>query len=236
MGDLELRSAPFWGKADRNWIMRFYFDFISPYAFLAWQSLPAFRREAGAAVEVVPVLFAALLQHHGTKGPAEVPAKRVYVFKDANRKSNALGFGPVTPPPSHPFNPLLALRLASLPFDDSAARERMIDAFFRATWAGEGGIDKPERVGAILERLGLPAKRLIDEATSDENKARLRRQTEEAIGAGVFGVPTLLVKGEVFWGLDAMPFAAARWAGRDVVDELDLSQWEKLPASAGRKV
>jgi 2-hydroxychromene-2-carboxylate isomerase len=215
--------------------MRFYFDFISPYAFLAWQSLPSFRRETGATIEIVPVLFAALLDHHGTKGPAEIPAKRTYVFKDANRKAEVMGFGPVVPPPAHPFNPLLALRLSSLPFDDQAARERMIDAFFRATWGGEGGVDTPERVAAILERLGLPASRLIAEANADENKLRLRAQTDAAIEAGVFGVPTLLVKGEVFWGVDAMPFAAARWAGHDVVDTLDLGQWSQLPASATRR-
>lgn len=214
--------------------MRLYFDFISPYAYLVWRRLPAFRQETGAEIEPVPVLFAALLNHHGTKGPAEVPAKRVYVFKDANRKSDAFGLGPVIPPPSHPFNPLLALRVASLPFADPKTRERVIDALFRATWTGGGGVETPEGVASVLTELGLPAEEIMTEASSDPNKARLRAQTEEAIEHGVFGVPTLRVKGELFWGVDALPFAAARWAGHDVVDGLDSARWAGLPASARR--
>lgn len=215
--------------------MRLYFDFISPYSYLVWRSLPPFREETGAPVELVPVLFAALLDHHGTKGPAEVPAKRAYVFKDANRKSHVLGFGPVIPPPTHPFNPLLALRVASLDFGDEDTKLRVIDALFRATWAGEGGIDSEEKVAAILRSLGLPAEATVSRALHADNKQRLRAQTEEAIANGVFGVPSLLVRGEVFWGVDALPFAIARWAGRDVIDELDLAQWAQLPSGAERR-
>lgn len=215
--------------------MRLYFDFISPYAYLAWRSLPAFEAETRAKVTPVPVLFAALLSHHGTKGPAEVPAKRAYVFKDANRKAHAFGLSPVVPPPAHPFNPLLALRVASLEFDDEALRSKVIDAFFRATWSGGGGVDSEDKILGILRSLGLAAEPIVARANADESKQKLRRQTEEALEHGVFGVPSLLVRGEVFWGLDALPFAAARWAGHDIVDELDLAQWARLPSGAERR-
>src|ERR1700754_987264 len=96
--------------------LRVYFDFISPYAYLAWTQLPGLAARHGCTIEPIPVLFAALLEHHGTRGPAEVPAKRRYLLVDVAPKARALGV-PVGLPPHHPFNPLLALRLASLPLD-----------------------------------------------------------------------------------------------------------------------
>ncbi|MBC7052108.1 2-hydroxychromene-2-carboxylate isomerase, partial [Salmonella enterica subsp. enterica serovar Enteritidis] len=79
-----------------------------------------------------------LLDAHGTKGPAEIPAKRIYTFRDAYRKAHRLGLPPLRPPPSHPFNPLLALRVASSELDP-ATKRRLIDALFQATWvAGTG--------------------------------------------------------------------------------------------------
>src|SRR4051794_39152535 len=97
--------------------LAFYFDFISPYAFIAWTQVHAIAERNGATVVAIPVLFAGLLDAHGTKGPAETPAKRVYTFRDAYRKAPRAGLPPLRPPPSHPFNPLLALRVASLPMD-----------------------------------------------------------------------------------------------------------------------
>jgi 2-hydroxychromene-2-carboxylate isomerase len=85
--------------------LRFYFDFISPYAYLGWKQVHAFARTHALEVEVVPILFAALLNANETKGPAEIPAKRIFVFKDAYRKAHQLKV-PFGPPPAHPFNPL----------------------------------------------------------------------------------------------------------------------------------
>src|SRR5262249_60031058 len=84
----------------------FHFDFISPYAYLGWTQIHALAARHGRAVRPVPTLFAALLNHSGTLGPAEIPLKRVYIFKDALRTAQVFGV-PLEPPPSHPFNPLL---------------------------------------------------------------------------------------------------------------------------------
>src|SRR5262245_43625018 len=94
--------------------IRFFFDFISPYSYLAWTQLPQLAQRHSCTVQATPVLFAALLDAHGTKGPAEVPARRRYVMKDIARKAHAFGV-PIDVPFAHPFNPLLALRIASLP-------------------------------------------------------------------------------------------------------------------------
>ena len=102
----------------------FYFDFISPYAFLAWTQIRGIAARCEREVEPVPVLFAGLLNAHDQKGPAEIPAKRRYLFKDIARKAHRLGVASVAPPPAHPFNPLLPLRIASLPRQHSRVHAR----------------------------------------------------------------------------------------------------------------
>ncbi len=212
----------------------FYFDFISPYAYVGWHVAQSLAKKHGRQLEPVPVLFAALLNHHGTKGPAEVPAKRLYVFKDATRSAAAHALPRLTPPPSHPFSPLLALRIVSM-LDDSAERARAISALFAATWAGKGGVEAAAEVERVLSAEGFDGASLVGAAGSDEAKARLRKQTEAAIAQGVFGVPTLVVDGEIFWGVDSLVHAEQRMLGFDAVDGVDLSRWADLPSSASRR-
>jgi len=88
--------------------VRFYFDFVSPNAYLAWTQLPALAAQYGTAIEPVPVLFAGLLEAHGQLGPAEMPAKTRWMVRNNLRKAARLGVA-LNPPAFHPFNPLLAL-------------------------------------------------------------------------------------------------------------------------------
>jgi 2-hydroxychromene-2-carboxylate isomerase len=210
--------------------IRFYFDFISPYAYLASTQLDGIAARTGVRIERVPVLFAALLDAHGQKGPAEIPAKRQYTWKDVYRKCHALGV-PIAPPPSHPFNPLLGLRVASLELDDDA-RARVVAAIYQATWGGGGGIERPESVAAALTRAGFDGAAMVARAGDPEVKACLRAQTERALAAGVFGVPTLEIDGELFWGTDSLPFAEAYLRGEDPIPA-DFA-WVELPATAIR--
>ncbi|MFO0629538.1 MAG: 2-hydroxychromene-2-carboxylate isomerase [Polyangiales bacterium] len=212
--------------------IRFYFDFISPYAYVAWKRVHALAAEHDREVVCVPILFAALLDAHGTRGPAEVPATRVYVFKDALRRAAMAGL-PLVPPPAHPFNPRLALRVASLDLDAST-RRAVIDVLFDATWGGGPGVTDPATVASHLARVGVDGEAAVRAAASEAVKARVRAQTDEAIARGVFGVPTLLVDGELFWGYDAFPCAALRLRGEDPVDETLLARWRDLPAAARR--
>lgn len=186
--------------------MRFCFDFISPYAYLAWTQLD----RLGVAIEPVPVLFAALLNAHGTRGPAEVPARRRYLIHDVMRIARRFGV-PLAPPPAHPFNPLRALRLAC---EDAS----VVAPFFTAAWATGQGID------------GV----LADRQPSDAAKAQLRANTEAALAAGVFGVPTFLVDDQLFWGCDSLPHLEAYLATGEKADPALLARWETLPASAQR--
>jgi 2-hydroxychromene-2-carboxylate isomerase len=192
--------------------MKFYFDFISPYAYLAWQKLRG-------TVEPVPVLLAAILNATGQKGPAEIPAKRVYTMKNIARLAHDHGI-PMAPPPSHPFNPLLALRVAIL--DPS-----FIDPIFHAVWRDGIGVETPEK----LAQIGVP-KELIERAP--EAKELLKRNTEYAIEKGVFGVPTMEVDGELFWGFDSLAHLQRFIQGEDPLDKDTVERWLTLPASASR--
>ena len=208
--------------------IRLYFDYLSPYAYIAWTQIHALAERHGWAVEPRPVLFAALLGEHGQKGPAEIPAKRLYTFKDAYRKARRAGLE-LVPPPSHPFNPLLALRVASLPMPEDA-RRKLIDALYDATWATGEGVETPERVATAADRAGLPGAELVERAAQQENKDRLRDATRAAIERGVFGVPTLDVDGELFWGTDGIDFAGAFLRGEDPVPK-DLSYFDRAPSA-----
>ncbi|AKV00787.1 2-hydroxychromene-2-carboxylate isomerase [Labilithrix luteola] len=208
-----------------------FFDFISPYAYVAHTQVHAIAQRTGRRVELVPVLFAAILDAHGQKGPAEIPAKRLYTFKDAFRKAHRHGLGGLVPPPSHPFNPLLALRVASVPMADDA-RHALVASIFDTAWRRGEAIDGVSGVTAAIERAGLDAKALLEAAGAAENKERLRTHTSEAIARGVFGVPTTDVDGELFWGTDGLEFVEAYLRGDDPLPR-DLS-WAERPASATR--
>jgi 2-hydroxychromene-2-carboxylate isomerase len=212
--------------------LRFHFDFISPYAYLGWLRMPALAERVGRPLEPVPVLFAALLDRWGQLGPAEIAPKRAYTYKHALRLAHDQGV-PLVPPPAHPFNPLLALRVASLSrgFDE---RRRIIDALYRACWGGGPGVDNPATVARALDEAGLAGAALVEEATTPAVKARLREQTDRAIADGVFGVPTVIVDGELFWGQDALPHVERFVAGADPIDPAHLASVRAMPASATR--
>lgn len=212
--------------------IRFHFDFISPYAYLAWTQIHALAERTGAIVEPAPVLFAGLLNHHGQKGPAEIPAKRVYVFKDALRRATLLGV-PLALPPSHPFNPLLALRAVLAAPEDR--RRLLIDALFAATWgdAPERGVDRPEVVRAAAHAAGIEDD-LVERASAPQIKDALRTGTEEAIAAGVFGVPAMRVGDELFWGLDSFDLLERHLRGEDPLTPELLARIRDVPASARR--
>lgn len=215
-------------------IIRFYFDYISSNAYLAWVELPRLAAKYGAEIEPIPVLFAGLLEAHGQLGPAEVPVKAYWMWKNNLRKAALLGI-PLRPPAFHPFNPLLALRVSALP-TTAAERTSLIDALFRAVWANEMHVSEPAVVKRIADEAGLDGASLVAEAAQAEAKGRLRAQTDEAISGGVFGVPTMCVGDELFWGYDDLPYLELLLAGKDPIDKNEVENWREAPrASAVRK-
>jgi 2-hydroxychromene-2-carboxylate isomerase len=200
--------------------MRFYFDFISPYAYLGWTQIHALAARHGATVEPVPILFAALLAHGQTRGPAEIPAKRAYIYKDIKRLAATIGVA-LEPPPTHPFNPLLALRVAT-------AEPRTIDALFAAAWGTGEGVETEQQVARALPGFYLAR------ASEPAIKQQLRDATDGAIAAGVFGVPTVLAGGELFWGCDSLPHVERFLDGHDPITPEYAAKIGMLAPSATR--
>ena len=201
-----------------------YFDYISPYAYLQSQRLGEF---AGIAeIRPVPVLFAGLLNATGMLGPAEIPAKRLWTYRFCQFTADRLGV-PFRMPPAHPFNPLRILRLSVALDGDPAA----IDAIFRFVWAE--GRDPVAEWPALTASLGVAgADSLIGAA---DIKAALRANTDAAVAAGVFGVPTLTVGGRHFWGVDGTDFAHAFLADPGILETDAMKRLETLPAAAERR-
>lgn len=196
--------------------IRFYFDYISSNAYLAWIELPKLAAKFGNAVEPVPTLFAGLLDAHGQLGPAEVRAKAVWMWRNCQRKAALLGV-PLNFAKYHPFNPLLSLRASSLPMRDDE-RARLVSGLMRAVWVDEQHVSEREVVARVADEAGLDGARIVEEAQTPEAKARLRAQTDDAIERWVFGVPTMMVGDELFWGFDDFPYLERHLAGEDPID------------------
>lgn len=211
----------------------FYFDVISPYVYIA-EALLRRLRERHPEVTVVyrPVLFAALLKHWGQLGPAEIPAKRVFTFKDILRRCAEHGL-PLRGPASHPFNPLTAQRaiLAAAP----EQRPTAAAAVLHAGWAEGAELGDPAAIVAALDRAGLPGATLVARAADPDIKAALVAESEQAIARGVFGVPSYQVRGELLWGQDRLRDVEAVLAGRDPVEPDAIATLLARPASANRR-
>ncbi len=173
----------------------FHFDVVSPFAYLAFERLPQALVGCSYEVEYRPVLFAGLLQHWKQKGPAEIEPKRAWTFRHVHWLAHQHGIAMDTPA-VHPFNPLPLLRLALA----CGPNRRVVEALFRHVWIGGHDANDVQRLAELSTRLAPPR-----DPAGAEVKAELRRLTDEAVAAGVFGVPTLTLDERHFWGLDALP-------------------------------
>jgi 2-hydroxychromene-2-carboxylate isomerase len=146
--------------------IRFYFDYESPNAYLAWTQLPKLASRYDSTVEPVPILYAALLDAHGQLGPEEQPAKGRWMSKNMLRKAALLGV-PLNPPAYLPFNPLLALRVTILPLE-TERRRALIDALFEAVWVRGLHVSDAAVVEGVANEIGLPGAALVAQAQTPE--------------------------------------------------------------------
>lgn len=178
--------------------IEFWFDPVSPFAYLAFERLPEALQGCSYEVAYRPVLFAGLLAHWGQKGPAEIEPKRAWTFRHVHWMAQHHGIAMDTPL-QHPFNPLPLLRLAVA----CGPNRQVVETIFRHVW--QGGADAVDAARlADLQAALAPA---LDPAGA-EVKQRLREHTDEAIAKGLFGVPTIEVEGRLFWGLDSLEMVA----------------------------
>ena len=201
-----------------------YFDFISPFAYLQWRRLR--RDHADVALNPKPLLFAAILNHVGQLGPAEIPQKRRHTYRIVLWQAREAGI-PLHFPPAHPFNPLPALRLCLAAPDRIAA----IDAIFAHLWERGAQGDSIEALADVAKSLGIDDPGVA--IAREEVKRELLANGEEAMALGVFGVPTLKVRDELFWGNDATELALA-YANDAATLDAEMRRVDAIPEAIQR--
>jgi len=203
-----------------------YFDFVSPFAFLQWQRMG--ELPAAVTVDLRPVLFAGLLEHSGGRGPAEIPAKRLFTYRYVQWVAERDGIG-FRFPDVHPFNPLRALRLA-IALD---AEPGVVGRIFDFIWRDGGSLDDARAWASLAASLGVAD---VEAATgAPAVKARLRASTEEAQRRGVFGVPTFADGDLLFWGVDATDMVLDHLQRPDRFTTGEYARIASVPIGATRR-
>ena len=201
----------------------FYLDFISPYAWLAFHALPQALQGISHRVVHKPVLFGAMLKHHGQLGPAEIPAKRDWTYRQVLWLARQQGCE-LQLPAAHPFNPLGLLRLAVACDANGEPSRYVCEQVFRHVWCGGADAADPARLAQLTQRL-QPAR----DPAGAQVKQDLQTHTQEAIEKGLFGVPSFVVDDKMFWGQDALPMLRAYLMGDDWFDGPD---WHAAQSTA----
>jgi 2-hydroxychromene-2-carboxylate isomerase len=153
------------------------------------------------------------------------------MFKDCLRMATVMKVV-IEPPASHPFNPLHALRASLLDMDEDV-RRRLVTRLFAATWAESRDVGAPEVVAEICAEVGVS--NALERIRDASVKQQLFDASAAAVARGVFGVPTMIVDDEAFWGVDSFPHLKRYLAGEDPVTPEHVARWAAVPATAQRR-
>ncbi len=208
----------------------FYFDVISPYAYLAFERMPVALMGNSYSVTYCPILFAGVLKHHGQLGPAEIPPKRDWTYRQILWQARELSI-PLQFPAAHPFNPLALQRLLIAVSKFGTPNRITVERLFHQVWRSGLAADDAARLEILRQELS-PTQNL----NSAEVKAKLKANTDEAIAKGVFGVPTFEVDGKLFFGLDALPMLAAYLKDDAWFNDANWNIAASIPATISRKL
>ena len=215
--------------------MEFYFDFISPYAYVELPVYAEYAEKEGVPLRLVPVVFAALLNQFSRKGPAEIPALRKYAFSDVARWA-ALRKLPMKYACGHPFKPILPLRVVVALQKEGREKEALSAslAIFKAIWGESRPAWEIQCLSEVLAEVGLEED--WEEKTQQiEVKEALIHNGKEAVEREIFGVPTIRVKGENIWGAGRLGFVKDIWNDRDPLSAYNMDEILSRPRLADRK-
>ncbi len=206
-----------------NW----YFDVISPFAYLQSRRVESLSERL--EITPVPVLFAGLLNHWGQLGPAEIEPKRQFIFRQVMWRAQRSGI-PFRMPPGHPFNPLWGLRLIA----EHANSWEAIHIVFDHIWAQGRGVESESDRSRLAETLGMTLAEADKAVQKIQNKQAIKDNTDAAIAAGIYGVPSLQVSGQTFWGEDSVPMLED-WLDNTLDFESEaMKSIDKTPVSSPR--
>lgn len=201
-----------------------YFDLISPFSYLHLKRFG--RLPAELQIEYVPVLFAGMLKHWENKGPAEVPPKRIYMYKQMTWLAGHLGI-PFRMPPGHPFNSLHALRLLIA----AGPTRQNVETAFDMVWKEGRDLQDSKVLAELAGRIGVQESQGADEAV----KARLKSNTDAAIARGVFGVPSFLLGDTLFWGQDSLDMMLDYLKDPGLFTTAEMRRVSELPVGTMRR-
>jgi 2-hydroxychromene-2-carboxylate isomerase len=194
--------------------LQFWFEFASTYSYPAAMLIEARAAAAGVEVAWRPFLLGPIFQAQGwNDSPFNIyPIKGRYMWRDLERICERDGL-PLRRPSRFPRPSLVATRVACIGERETWGPE-FVRATYHANFAEDRDIGAPEVVGDLLAGIGIDAPAILERAQTTEVKATLRANTEEAVALGIFGAPSFVVTGELFWGSDRLDDALA-WASRD---------------------
>lgn len=186
--------------------VEFYFDFGSPYTYLAFHELPKIAKKHQAEIVWRPMLLGGVFQATGNHSPAEVPLKGKHLDVDLQRWAKQFGVG-YTANPHFPINTLALMRGAvGLQMRDEAQFQRYLSAVFSAMFEKPRNMNQPEEIAAVLQQAELDPVAFLAMIGDQAVKDKLKAVTAEAVERGVFGAPTFFVGAEMFWGQDRLHF------------------------------
>ncbi len=192
-------------------IVEFYFDFGSPYSYLAYKALPGIAAAHGAQIVWRPMLLGGVFKASGNHSPIEIPAKSKWLRQDlqrwAQRYSVAFNHNPY-----FPVNTLTLMRGAAGMQMRGPLFHKYVEAMFHAMWGEPRNLGDPQQLAAVLGQAGIDAADFNSMVNDPAVKEQLKKTTDEAVARGVFGAPTFFVGEEMFWGQDRLEFVAAALA------------------------
>ena len=183
----------------------FYFDFGSPYTFLAHKGIRKIEKENSIKIKYMPVLLGALLKLTGVKANIDVPIKGKYMIKDCKLWAEKYNI-------EFKFNnyfPIITLNLmrCALVAENKGFSQIFINKIFDAIWKDGLNLNDNSILEKLLKNIDINPKNFLIEAIDLKIKNELKKRTDEAYKKGVFGTPSFIVNNKIFWGQDRLQFA-----------------------------
>ena len=183
----------------------FYFDFISPYSFLAHKEIKKIENKLGIKIRYKPVLLGGLHNLHGIKAPAFIPSKAKFMIRDcklvAEKYKTKFKFNSY-----FPIKTLNLMRGVIIAEEDDF-QSFYVDKIFDAIWKDGLNMNDQNIVDKVIKNIDVNPKTFFLRSSSQSIKTLLKKKTDDAFDKGVFGAPTFLINNKIFWGQDRLEFA-----------------------------
>ena len=190
-----------------NKFFDFYFDFISPYAFIAHHKIIKLENNYKFKINYSPILLGGLHNLHEIKAPAFIPSKAKFMIRDCKMvaEKNKIKFK------FNSYFPIRSLNLMRgvLVAEEDGIKDQYINKIFNAIWSDGLNLNEEEVLIKVLKNIDINPKTFLLRAQSQNIKDQLRVKTNEAFKKGIFGAPTFVVKDKIFWGQDRLQYAIA---------------------------